>query len=63
MVICDQVAYLFLKGVKMKYIWMLLIIIMLAGIGVAYVFSDVIDYFFPKPPQTEIVVLPPDRLK
>ena len=40
----------------MKYIWLILFSLMMAVIGMAYVFTDVLDYFFPKRPQTEIVV-------
>ena len=40
----------------MKYIWMILFIMMLAGIGMAYIFTDILDYFFPRRPQTEIIV-------
>ncbi len=40
----------------MKYIWMILFLLMMAVIGMAYVFTDILDYFFPKPPQTQIVV-------
>lgn len=44
----------------MKYIWMILFIIMLAGIGVGYIFTNIADYFFPRRPQTEIIVSSPE---
>ena len=47
----------------MKYIWMILFLLMMAVIGMAYVFTDVLDYFFPKRPQTEIVVQAPSVAK
>ena len=47
----------------MKYIWMILMILMFAGIGMAYIFTDVLDYFFPRRPQTEIIVESPELSK
>ena len=47
----------------MKYIYLILIIIMLAGIGVAYIISGAVDYFSPKTPQTEIIVESPINSK
>ena len=44
----------------MKYIWMILVIIMLSGIGLAYVISGAINYFSPKRSQTEIIVESPN---
>lgn len=43
----------------MRYIWMIFFILMMACIGMAYVFTDILDYFFPKRTQTEIVVAAP----
>ena len=51
------------KGVQMKYIWMILLIIMLAGVGMAYIFTNVFDYFFPKRSQTEIIVQSPSGMQ
>ena len=47
----------------MKYIWLILFLLMMAVIGMAYIFTDVLDYFFPRRPQTEIIVESPDILK
>lgn len=47
----------------MRYIWMILFVMMLAGIGLAYLFTDIIDYFLPRRPQTEIIVESPDNSK
>ena len=44
----------------MKYIWLALFLLMMAVIGMAYVFTDILDYFFPRRSQTEIVVQSPD---
>jgi len=40
----------------MKYIWMILFLLMMSVIGMAYIFTDILDYFFPRRPQTEIIV-------
>ena len=40
----------------MKYIWLILFLLMMACVGMAYVFTDILDYFFPKRSQNEIVV-------
>ena len=47
----------------MKYVWMILVIIMLAGIGIGYIFTNIADYFFPRRSQTEIVVESPDPMQ
>ena len=40
----------------MKFLWFTLFLLVMACIGIAYVFTDAWDYFFPKQPQTQIVV-------
>ena len=47
----------------MKYILLILFLLMMSLIGMAYVFTDILDYFFPKRPQTEIIVQSPDISK
>lgn len=46
----------------MKYLWFTLFVLVMAVIGIAYVFTDILDYFFPAQPQTEIVVTSPRDL-
>ena len=43
----------------MKYLWFALFLLVMAVIGIAYIFTDVLNYFFPAQPQTEIVVTSP----
>ena len=47
----------------MKFLWFILFICVMACIGIAYIFTDVIHYFFPEEPQTEIIVQSPQILK
>lgn len=47
----------------MKYIWMIIFVLMLAGIGMAYLITSVMDYLLPDRSEAEIVVVSPDISK
>lgn len=47
----------------MKYIWMIIFVLMLAGIGMAYLVTSIMDYLLPNRPETEIVVESPNISK